>query len=678
MRGAMKLKRMAPEIFVVLAILMGLVATDVGAQGAETARIQLELEEQGYYEIVVYSITESGERGAEVVRETHSFLREDETGWGVDVNPGCYAVSISVSGIGLSGLVDPSSDQPAFCLEAGETELFEPGRRLPGTSGRYVHNGEVVDPAGNRLNGAIIDFYDAPVGLTQSEVRMLDHDAIDHRGSFVTSRLSAQWNWVYATFIPSCWIQTLTAPEGYSWSAGQEVITRSVCSSNYAVMVAYPDSDPGGEHGVIELDIPSELLGIRMTATVTSADNQSLPERIDWFRIADVENPHQSRSDVPPGCYDVRFSREDGSTIWSASGRAVQTVPVCVGSGETAVVSPLGEVRTVDYDLTQPFFTGSFVDNAGAPVAGVQIDVFYPPAGLADDDLIAADHSAGDYRGTFYRAEVSDANGGFAVPIYERCFVVILTAPEDTGFESGRYHQMTRCQGDAVEPITVGSSSSGEPADSDEPVGSDDMAGVQFGGWVVNEYGEAVQGVMIDVFRPVAGVSDEELRNADHTATDYRADYTQTVVPDVEGRFTFQAESNCWVLTFVGGDQVSFTTGQYLNQTQCPGDSPFVVVSDFTKTEEGAVSGVVSGGPEIVVDLFAASADGNRSTWLGDTQTVGGAYSFEVPQGCYVTVLVAPDKYTFAATGTEWQQMSGCVDRGGNLTNLSGQLQILE
>lgn len=115
--------------------------------------------------------------------------------------------------------------------------------------------------------------------------------------------------------------------------------------------------------------------------------------------------------------------------------------------------------------------------------------------------------------------------------------------------------------------------------------------------------------------------------------------------------------------------------GRYHRQTLCPGDSPTIVVPD-TDRQPSTITGSVVGGPEIAVDLFAANADGTRGTWLGDTSTVGGSYGFDVAPGCYVTVLIAPDGFVFAATGSRWQQMPACVEADEVLTNPDGQLRL--
>lgn len=598
------------------------------------------------YEFVVYPATESGARGPELARETSTAER-----WAVHVEPGCYAVSIRSVGGPQSGWEDPIANQPAFCLVAGQTEVFETGGTLPNSPSRAIINGEVVDPAGNPLAGVTVEFFAPPDGLGPNEIRLLDHDTADHRGPFQFSQATDETGlYRYNNVSARCYIQTFTAPLGFTWPGGERTMTRSACSSEFRVLTAYPDSGPSPDHGWIEIEVP-EVGANRLTGAI-AFDGGGDRRAPYWFRAS--EHPFEGRFEVPPGCYLVRFDLAAGSLIWTATGRAFQEVPVCVGSGQSVAVAPVGGSREVAYDLTQPFLVSGFtLTDAVTPVPEVQLDLFYPVEGITDDELRSVDHGAADYRGPFYGSATAGVDGTSIVPVYGRCFVATMIAPDGFEFvDAGQYLQKTVCQGDDSLTSVL------------RPTG---VRPAEFGGQVVDPAGVGVPDVAIDVFRPSPGVSDEVLRSADHTAVDYRGPYVTTVRTGSDGRFDFRFDPGCVVLTYIGPDDASLPTGRYLRQTLCPGDSPVVVVGSGPAVG-GTISGTVVGGPAVTVDLFEANADGTRGPWLGDARTVDGAYSFDVPAGCYVTVLIAPPGYTFGPSGTVpgaiWQRMSACVDDG--------------
>lgn len=622
------------------------------AQDPPTARIEFP-DGAAWYEFVVHDVTASGGIGDPVATLERPDLGEPAA---ADVPPDCYVVVVRRTGGPGGTFEDPISNQPAFCVAAGETKVFELGGHLPTASGRNVLNGEVRDPDGNYVSDAVIDFFEPPSGLTPNEVRLLDHATADHRGPWLSSQISGPFNWIYASVFKLCRIQTLTAPDGYSWSGGRQYLSRSACASDYKVAIAYPDSGPSPADGFIEIEVPAYDGISRLSGTIGLAEDSPLPERLQWFRA--LEYPYQARFAVPPGCHQVELNLANGRRVFTATGRAVQSIDVCAASSQTVAVEPVGEVREVIYDLAQPYLVGSFVDETGAPVPGVQVDLFYGRADVSFDDLRLVDHSADDYRGPFYRSTSSDDAGRYRLPTYQSCLVATFVAPEGYSFGGGRYRQQTICQGDDQRPVVLQA----------------DAGPARFGGRVVTESDHPVPGVLVDVFAPIDGITDEELRSVDHVAVDYRGSYAQTATTGPEGRFGFQAQARCWVLTYVGDDRITFPTGRYLRQTLCPGDSPTVVVPDVGQPDSGRIEGAVTGGPEVVADLFVATADGSRGPWLGDVATSNGRYAFEVEPGCYVTVLIAPDDYTFASSGGRYQQMPGCVAEGKTWQNPVGEL----
>ena len=633
--------------------------TIAAAQDPETATIEIVLTQSAEtHDLILYRSSDEGDGRREVTRVT-GFTGDR---WTIEVEPGCYAVRIERT-TGIPGAwLDPISRQPAFCLGAGETASHVTGALTRQSAGRPIVNGEVVDPDGNGVPGVVVDFFDPPAGASFDEVRLLDHDAADHRGAFQFSRTTGDdgW-WRFSDFRSRCFVQTFTAPDGYTWAGGRRYVNRSACSSEYAVLTAYPEGTAPPADGFLLIDVPAEVAASGLQVTVDHADTADPRPRSHWSRTG---IPLANRIPVPAGCHVVSFDIGDTRTVWTGANSSIQDVPVCVTSGGEVRVRPAVATRIVDYDLDLPFLIGLFseiVDDRPRGVPGAKIDLFYPIDGISDEELRGVDHTQRDYRGAFYRSATVGPDGEYVLPVFARCFVATLVAPDGYEFEAngGRYLQQTHCQ-EADGRFQVLRRAGQEEAD--------------FSGRIVTESGDPVEGVAVDVFTPIDGVTDEELPTVDHVATDYRGRYRQTAVTGADGAFSFRAESRCWVVTYIGTETVRFPTGRYYRQTLCPGDSPTIVVPD-TDRQPSTITGSVVGGPEITVDLFAANADGTRGTWLGDTSTVGGSYGFDVAPGCYVTVLIAPDGFVFAATGSRWQQMPACVEADEVLTNPDGQLR---
>ncbi len=92
-------------------------------------------------------------------------------------------------------------------------------------------------------------------------------------------------------------------------------------------------------------------------------------------------------------------------------------------------------------------------------------------------------------------------------------------------------------------------------------------------------------------------------------------------------------------------------------------------------SEIGGLVADGDGGPVagVKVDLFLATADGSRGSFLGSTTTDGqGRYRFAVDGGCYVLTMIAPQGATFS--GSRWYQPDGCVDGGQQIDDLDGLL----
>jgi hypothetical protein len=420
-----------------------------GCEG--TARVEIEGPAPlGANEFVLYEAGAIGGFGAELARETNQAGT-----FAADVNPGCYVVTVAQIGGPATGFEDPTSNQPAFCLGSGETRVIELGPLAPISAGRNIHNGLVVDPDGNPVAGVTVDFFAPPPGLTPNQVRLLDHSMEDYRDRFDGSATTgADGRWVRSEFASLCFIQTLTAPTGFTWPNGTIYLNRSSCGSERTTVVAYPTGADRAPSGRIDLKLPDGLIPAGGSTTAELVDLGS-GQQAQWFRIvfgADFE----SRNEVPAGCYQLRLGLRAGA-IWTASGRAVQLDgPFCVEPGATTTVVPAGETRVVDYDSSQPFLTGEFIvdEDAADPVPGVAVELYYPLNGLTDDDLRATDHLTRDVRGPLATSVASDTDGKWAAPTYLSCMVATFIAPDGQAFDTGTFKTVTVCQGD-VPPLAT-------------------------------------------------------------------------------------------------------------------------------------------------------------------------------------------------------------------------------
>ncbi|MEL6982725.1 MAG: hypothetical protein AAFO29_09915 [Actinomycetota bacterium] len=119
------------------------------------------------HQLILYRARDADAGQVEVRRETN--VRGQS--WTADVEPGCYAVRVTRTGGPPGGWLNPISDQPAFCLEAGQRVSHETGAIPPQTARRAIINGTVLDPAGVPVSGARVDFFNPPAGLARNEIR---------------------------------------------------------------------------------------------------------------------------------------------------------------------------------------------------------------------------------------------------------------------------------------------------------------------------------------------------------------------------------------------------------------------------------------------------------------------------------------------------------------------------
>ncbi|MEM9653788.1 MAG: hypothetical protein AAGA65_16975, partial [Actinomycetota bacterium] len=160
-----------------------------------------------------------------------------------------------------------------------------------------------------------------------------------------------------------------------------------------------------------------------------------------------------------------------------------------------------------------------------------------------------------------------------------------------------------------------------------------------------------------------------------------RSSWLGAAFTDGSGRFTFEVNAGCYVLTYIAPDGASFNGSQYRDRTVCvdagqtsdgneevavtPGGGAASVGDRVTYSDGSPAAGVV-------VDLFSE----NRATWLGSTTTdADGRYSFALGSArCGVVTFVAPSGQTFVDTGGAYKNAAFCVVNGQDLTTVDAVL----
>lgn len=182
----------------------------------------------------------------------------------------------------------------------------------------------------------------------------------------------------------------------------------------------------------------------------------------------------------------------------------------------------------------------------------------------------------------------------------------------------------------------------------------------ELGGVVTNGSGAPVGGVAADLF--LSNRAGERLGYLRSTSTSTNGDYRFTVT------------SGCYVVTLLAPADSQFTNGQpWLNLSGCVNGGERV--TSLNASLAGGNGGPASIGDSVTytngspasgvnIDLFAAAADGSRSTYLESTTTnSNGNYSFTANPGCYVVTFVAPNGEDFT-NGSGWLNTVTCLDPG--------------
>ncbi len=205
----------------------------------------------------------------------------------------------------------------------------------------------------------------------------------------------------------------------------------------------------------------------------------------------------------------------------------ISTLMVAIG----AVLSSVLVVPGVAAGAPGPsdgVLAGRVVDHDGDPVAGVKATFF----------LAQADGS----RGQFWGEVFTGADGRYRFPVTAGCHIVTVVAPDGATFDRSRWWQRPLCV-DAGETATFADATLDAPIDA------------AVGGTVTFADGRPGPDVTVDAFTALADGS--RGRFLDDTRTG----------PD--GRFRFELEAGCYVLTFIAPEGTRFGGSRWYQPAAC-------------------------------------------------------------------------------------------------------------
>ncbi len=198
------------------------------------------------------------------------------------------------------------------------------------------------------------------------------------------------------------------------------------------------------------------------------------------------------------------------------------------------------------------------------------------------------------------------------------------------------------------------------------------VAGAQEGqasiGGLIEREGQPVSGVSVDLFSADASGNRVEYLRSTTTGADDQDD----------GRYEFSVDPGCYSITAIAPQGDLFTNGKmWMTTALCvdPGESRSDVDAALASGSQVGVDGLVlrSGTGNtvdgVVVDLFRATADGSRGSYIGSAESgsdvgVGGEpgrYRFDVDPGCYITTYIAPDGDRWEVSDSPWLNRGFCA-----------------
>lgn len=396
------------------------------------------------------------------------------------------------------------------------------------------------------------------------------------------------------------------------------------------VIVSAPSTaDLGSTIEVSTNSFVSEFALVRTSSTTHSVNNDQRRIPLTPTQVTQVNGNNIYRMQVP----SERGLALPGNYMLFAMN--AQGVP-----SESAMVNVTTDVAEVSGDAS-----GSVVNETGAPAAGAYIDLF----------TANADGS----RNTWLATATTASDGTWSIPAEPGNYVLTFVAPAGSTFVSGsRWEER---------PLSIASGQvvTGLDATVSGGVGGDET----MSGRVRAEDGSAVGGVGIDLF----------VANADGS----RGNYIATATTAADGTWSLPVEPGCYVLTFVAPPGETFINGsQWYQPNRCVGagesyDGFTAIISGGSGDSSlGGTVTAADGSPAsgVDIDLFVASADGSRGSYLAATRTGSdGSWTLPVEPGCYVLTFTAPFGESFS-NGSRWYQPSRCADPGEIVGGLDATL----
>ncbi len=145
---------------------------------------------------------------------------------------------------------------------------------------------------------------------------------------------------------------------------------------------------------------------------------------------------------------------------------------------------------------------------------------------------------------------------------------------------------------------------------------------------------------------------------------------------DADGRYAFDVDGGCYVVTFVAPTDTEFVSGRFANRAVCPGDggandavdAQLLIngAADAPRIEATVQNRAAAGVPGVKVDLFRSDESRARIAFLRTTTTdSSGGYRFTLDgPGCVVVTFGAPVGETFVESGTKWLNRHVCLSDG--------------
>ncbi len=365
---------------------------------------------------------------------------------------------------------------------------------------------------------------------------------------------------------------------------------------------------------------------------------------------------------------DANIDDTHTATVDWGDGSPIDDAIVAEVDGSGSIVAQHTYTDAGDYEVTV-----AVVDDRGFRVTDTQTvtvsagTATIGGAVLRTDDSAVADvkidrfeANADGSRGAFLGTTRTDAEGRYEFTVTAGCNVLTFIAPDGDTFGGSRWHQPRIC-------VEVGD----EVTDLDAVL--DGAANSILGGRVTFGDGSPVSNVKVDLFKQAAGGG--------------RGQFAGFMRTDADGRYSFEVDADCYVLTFIApdGDRFADSGGRFTNRSYCATAGQDVVAVDAELSgqqgDDAVIGGRVTGAngspvAALKTNLFTANAEGRRAQFVGVAFTDNdGRYRFNVSGGCYVVVLIGSDGQTFAGSGTRFLEVGLCVASGETNDSVNGQLR---